>query len=85
VYSRSLQPIIEELLAEFRVLYLTGARQSGKTTLERKIAERLNMGYITLDEQATLASVESDPQGVIRTLGTVQSGLSWMNSNIPRI
>jgi len=70
VYPRSLQPVIEELLAEFRVLYLTGARQSGKTTLVRKIAERLNMGYITLDDQATLASVESDPHGFIRSLGS---------------
>jgi predicted AAA+ superfamily ATPase len=70
VYPRSLQPIIEELLAEFRVLYLTGARQSGKTTLVREIAERSNMGYITLDDQATLASVESDPHGFIRSLGS---------------
>ncbi len=70
MYLRSLQPIIEELLAEFRVLYLTGARQSGKTTLVREIAERLNMGYITLDDQATLASVESDPHGFIRSLGS---------------
>ena len=27
------------------------------------------MGYITLDDQATLASVESDPHGFIRSLG----------------
>jgi len=65
-----LQPIIEELLVEFRVLYLTGARQSGKTTLVREIAERLNMGYITLDDQAMLASVDSDPHGFIRSLGS---------------
>jgi predicted AAA+ superfamily ATPase len=70
VYPRSLRPIIEELLAEFRVLYLTGARQSGKTTLVREIAERLNMNYITLDDQATLASVKSDPHGFIRSQGS---------------
>jgi len=70
VYPRSLQPIIEELLGEFRVLYLTGARQSGKTTLVRKIAGRLSMGYITLDDQATLASVDSDPHGFVRSLGS---------------
>lgn len=72
MYPRSLQPIIEELLAEFRVLYLTGARQSGKTTLVREIATRLKMGYITLDDQATLASAESDPHGFIRSLGSRQ-------------
>lgn len=70
MYPRSLRPIIEELLAEFRVLYLTGARQSGKTTLVREIAERLNMNYITLDDQATLASVKSDPHGFIRSQGS---------------
>jgi len=70
VYARSLRPIIEELLSEFRVLYLTGARQSGKTTLVREIAKRLNMGYITLDDQATLAAIESDPHGFIRSQGS---------------
>ena len=70
MYPRNLRPIIEELLAEFRVLYLTGARQSGKTTLVREIAERLNMNYITLDDQATLASVKSDPHGFIRSQGS---------------
>jgi len=70
VYARSLQPFIEELLAEFRVVYLTGARQSGKTTLVREVAERMGMGYVTLDDQATLASVGSDPHGFIRSLGS---------------
>ena len=70
MYPRNLRPIIEELLTEFRVLYLTGARQSGKTTLVREIAERLNMNYITLDDQATLASVKSDPHGFIRSQGS---------------
>ena len=88
MYPRSLQPVIEELLAEFRVLYLTGARQSGKTTLARKIAERLNMGYITLDDQAALASVESDPHGFIRSLGSsrvVLDEFQYSPSLIPAI
>jgi predicted AAA+ superfamily ATPase len=70
MYPRSVQPLIEELLGEFRILYLTGPRQAGKTTLVRSVAKRLNMGYITLDDQATLASVESDPHGFIRSLGS---------------
>jgi hypothetical protein len=70
MYTRSLQPLIEELLSEFRILYLTGPRQAGKTTLARSVANNLNMGYITLDDQATLASVESDPHGFIRSLGS---------------
>ena len=61
MYPRKLQLLVEELLTEFRVLYLTGPRQAGKTTLARSVAEHLDMGYVTLDDQATLASVESDP------------------------
>ena len=70
MYSRKLQPLIEELLTEFRVLYLTGPRQAGKTTLARSVANHLDMGYITLDDQTILASVESDPHGFIRSLGS---------------
>ena len=70
MYPRSLQALTEELLSEFRILYLTGPRQAGKTTLARSVANHLNMGFITLDDQATLASVESDPHGFIRSLGS---------------
>ncbi len=42
------------------MLYLTGPRQAGKTTLARAIASELDMGYLTLDDQAVLASAESD-------------------------
>ena len=70
MYSRKLQPLIEELLTEFRILYLTGPRQAGKTTLARSVASHLDMGYITLDDQTILASVESDPHGFIRSLGS---------------
>lgn len=66
---RRIQPLLQELLAEFRILYLTGPRQAGKTTLVRAIAKDLDMRYITLDDQATYTSVESDPHGFIRSLG----------------
>ena len=70
MYQRNLQASILALLEEFRIVYLTGPRQAGKTTLARAIADDLGMGYITLDDQATLASVESDPHGFIRSLGS---------------
>ena len=70
MFKRSLQATILELLEEFRIVYLTGPRQAGKTTLARAIADHRDMGYITLDDQATLASVESDPHGFIRSLGS---------------
>ena len=69
MHPRRLQPLLEELLAEFRVLYLTGPRQAGKTTLVKSVAENLGMSYMTLDDQTVLASAESDPHGLIRSLG----------------
>jgi predicted AAA+ superfamily ATPase len=69
MYARRLQDLVKELLTEFRIVYLTGPRQAGKTTLARAVAERTQMHYVTLDDQATLASVRSDPQGFVRSLG----------------
>ena len=57
------------MLSEFRIVYLTGPRQAGKTTLARAISREAGLEYVTLDDQATLASVRSDPQGFIRALG----------------
>lgn len=70
MYARHLQPILRELLGEFRIVYLAGPRQAGKTTLVRSIAQELGLDYLTLDNQATLASVESDPHGFVRSLGS---------------
>ena len=69
MYARRLQPLLRELLAEFRIVYLTGPRQAGKTTLARSVSRDLGLEYVTLDDQATLASVQSDPHGFLRSLG----------------
>ena len=70
MYIRYLEPLFIELLGEFRILYLTGPRQAGKTTLVRSVAKTLGITYITLDNQSVLASVLNDPHGFIRSLGT---------------
>lgn len=88
MYRRSLQPLVHELLKEFRILYLTGPRQAGKTTLARAVARDLEMAYITLDDQATLASLESDPHGFVRSLGSkrlVVDEFQYAPSLIPAI
>ena len=69
MYARHLQSIIRELLGEFRIVYLAGPRQAGKTTLARSISGELGLEYVTLDDQATLAAVASDPHGFVRSLG----------------
>jgi len=70
MYQRFLHPVAEELLSEFRILYVTGPRQAGKTTLARTIAADADMKYLTLDDQSVLAAANSDPHGLIRSLGT---------------
>ena len=68
-YDRHLTSLVKEMLSEFRIVYLTGPRQAGKTTLARAISREAGLEYVTLDDQATLASARSDPQGFIRSLG----------------
>jgi uncharacterized protein len=64
---RQLQARAEELLDEFRILYLTGPRQSGKTTMARAIAQNRQMLYVTLEDQAMRTAINSDPHGFIRS------------------
>ncbi len=68
MYLRKSEPLLKELLKDFRILYLTGPRQAGKTTLARKIAVDLDMEYVSLDEQTALASAKRDPHGFIESL-----------------
>ncbi len=68
MYPRKSEQLLKELLKDFRILYLTGPRQAGKTTLARKIAADLDMEYVSLDEQTTLASANDDPHGFIDSL-----------------
>lgn len=38
MYSRNAQARLHELLNEFRIVYVAGPRQSGKTTLAKAVA-----------------------------------------------
>lgn len=67
MYQRFIEPLFIELLKEFRILYLTGPRQAGKTTLVRSLTEKLDIRYLTFDNQAVFASATNDPHGFIRS------------------
>ncbi|QXD15102.1 ATP-binding protein [Rhodocaloribacter litoris] len=66
--------ITSELLAALSdtpVVFINGARQTGKSTLARQIAEEAHPArYLTLDDATVLAAAESDPSGFIRSLET---------------
>jgi hypothetical protein len=58
-----------EALSDTPVVFLRGARQSGKSTLALGLARSsFNAGYFTLDSAATLSAAGSDPVGFIAGL-----------------
>lgn len=65
LFKRQVKDRIIELLRDFRIVYLTGPRQAGKTTLALDIASELAMEYCTFDDANLLASAQSDPRGFL--------------------
>nr|WP_258956736.1 AAA family ATPase [Legionella sainthelensi] len=52
-------------MKEFRIVYLTGPRQAGKTTLTKSISPDYGLEYISFDNQNILQSAQNDPIGFI--------------------
>ena len=62
-----------EALSDTPVVFLRGARQTGKTTLVKQLLEETGIGaparqYISLDSSTALAGVLDDPAGFLRGL-----------------
>jgi hypothetical protein len=56
-------------LKDSPVVFIQGARQTGKSTLARSLAaERHDARYLTLDDAVTLSAAESDPAGFLAGL-----------------
>lgn len=70
MYPRFIEGRLREALADTRVVLITGPRQSGKTTLARKVADT-DMPYVTLDDQTVLDAASADPVGFLRTYDRV--------------
>src|SRR5437763_188480 len=60
---RNLTPQIRAALRDTPVVYLQGPRQAGKSTLAQALREAAE--YFTLDDAATLAAAQNDPDGFI--------------------
>ncbi len=63
--DRKLEAIIMEMLESFRIVAINGPRQSGKTTLQKKIAASKNMKYYTFDDIDIYNAAMSDPKGFV--------------------
>ncbi len=66
-YQRLIEPNVREALADTPVVVLSGPRQSGKTTLARRLAGT-SLQYITLDDATSLDAARRDPVGFVREL-----------------
>lgn len=63
--QRKIESTIVEMLKYFRVVAINGPRQSGKTTLQKKIAKSKEMNYYTFDNSKTFNMVNDDTNGFI--------------------
>lgn len=59
--TRNIEQTINRISNQFKVLLLTGARQVGKTTLLKHLAQDSNRTYVTLDDLAVRSLALSDP------------------------
>lgn len=70
-YPRFIIKSILEALGESPVVYISGARQTGKTTLVKKIAEEDHPAmYRSLDDITVQGAAKSDPMGFISNLSS---------------
>jgi predicted AAA+ superfamily ATPase len=67
--KRHIEPVLRQALADTPVVLLTGARQTGKSTLVEELAGSGHAGrYVTLDDLTVLAAARQDPAGFIAGL-----------------
>src|ERR1051325_2394251 len=67
--SRVMYQKVLAALSDTPVIFLTGARQCGKSTLARSIAKSFsNSKYLTFDDLAVLSAARNDPDGFLASL-----------------
>ena len=68
--ARHVEDPIRTALGDTRIVALVGPRQSGKTTLVRRIAVRSGRPFVTLDDDQARRFAQDDPAGFMRTRQT---------------
>lgn len=64
--ARKARIVVDDALADTRVVAINGARQSGKSTLSRLVAEQHQpVRTLTLDDPVTLRAAHDDPVGFV--------------------
>ena len=71
MFARMLHAKVLEAMKDTPVVFVAGARQTGKSTLVQAVQASLPDGcYRTMDDLNTLASARRDPKGFVETLPT---------------
>lgn len=68
-YPRVIRSLLERDLGRYPVVVLVGARQVGKSTICRALAERHGMARLNLDNQDTRQQAIEDPSGLLASVG----------------
>nr|AGS52421.1 ATPase [uncultured bacterium contig00085] len=66
--SRNMAKKLENAVKDFSAVYLSGARQCGKSTLVRNILSADEVNYITFDTTAIMLAAKKDPEAFISSL-----------------
>ncbi|WP_419909906.1 ATP-binding protein [Candidatus Poriferisodalis sp.] len=69
--ARHAEPLVRAALADTRIVAIVGPRQSGKTTLARRIADDDGRQFVTLDDEQSRRFAQDDPAGFTRGLNRV--------------
>ncbi|MBI5210134.1 MAG: ATP-binding protein [Elusimicrobia bacterium] len=69
MYPRNLEPALLEALLDSPVVFLNGARQTGKSTLAQGIAKGSRPArYLTFDDVEVMSAAKGDPRGFLSGL-----------------
>lgn len=68
VYPRFVEPRLSEALEDSPAVLIHGPRQSGKTTLARRVGQDRGYAYLDLDDDTLRDAAEADPIGVVADL-----------------
>ena len=68
LYPRHVAKRLTELLGSMPSVYITGARQCGKTTLALEVGDSLGFEYVSLDDETYRRAAIEDPSGFVRDL-----------------
>lgn len=64
--ARHAEAMVREAMTDTRIVAIVGPRQSGKTTLARRIASNRGLPFISLDDEQFREFAADDPNGFVR-------------------